>query len=321
MSELTSVPDVEGLSWRLYPTAEYLGLTNSSDQTVTIFGYEGEPYLRIGPEGVEENLASPTRYLNQRRNGDVALPPRADAAAEPDWERVSGDPRFVWFDHRVHRMPDDVRPDGAVWTVPFAVGETRYELTGALRYAPGPPWWLWFGIGLVVTSPVLLGLRRRDLQARLAPGAAVLVAVAAYNLIHVPDEFLALPLSAVDIAYGVLHNLLFIGAGIVGAVVAQRQGSLAILLAGSAAVAFHQGALQTVQLGAADLPTVWPEAMIRLAVGSGLAQALWIVLLVWLTARQRSRPVDPDASAGPGPGKEVPSKLGRSAPVQETVTS
>jgi hypothetical protein len=296
-TELTSVPDIEGVTWRLYPTGEYLGLTNDSDEVVTILGYEREPYLRIGPDGVERNANSPTTYLNQRRDGDVSLPPRADSTAAPEWTRVTDEPRYVWLDHRVHRMPKDLRGDDVRWEVPFIVGDApergpltadRLTLTGRLFHDHGPPWWRWLAIGALVTSVALLGLKRDRLQDRIRPAAYVVAGVATFNLIHLRDEVGALPLPALDVAYGIFHNLLFIGIGLTGVAVALRRGTASLLPLGiaSGAVAFHQGFLQVQQLGGAELATLWPEAMIRLAVGMSVAQLLWITLLLRFERRR-----------------------------------
>jgi hypothetical protein len=281
-SEITEAPNITGIAWKLYPAGEYLEVENRTEQTLVVFGYAGEPYLRIGPDGVETNLNSPATYLNSHRDGDVALPPRADDGAPPDWSHVTDSTRFSWFDHRVHRMAiDGPWNEGASWVVPFEMNGTTYSLEGRLEHDGGPAWWLPFVVALGLTSVALLGARREG-TGRLRPAAVVVSCVAVFNLLHVPDEIAALPTSAVDVAFGVGHNILFIGAGLIGCylVMTKDERSALPLLVASIAVAFHQGFLQLGQLGASQLPTIWPYWTIRLAVAMSVAQLLWVVVLL-----------------------------------------
>lgn len=302
-SEITDVPEVAGVSWTLYPAGEYLEVENRTDRALVVIGYDDEPYLRIGPEGVETNLNSPATYLNSHRDGDVALPPRADADAPPDWSRVAGGRTFSWFDHRVHRMTiDGPWDEGPSWAVPFELDGTSYSLEGRLQHEVGPAWWLPFVVALGLTSAVLLGVRR-ERKARFRPAAVVVSCVALFNLLHVPDEIAALPSSAVDVAFGVGHNILFIGTGLIGCyfVITRGGGSALPLLIASIAVAFHQGFLQLGQLGASQLPTIWPFWTIRLAVAMSVAQVLWVAILLMPRVLEdrpeghaRTRPFTPD---------------------------
>ena len=289
-SEITDDPALRGITWSLYPAGEYLELENVSDRVVVVVGYEGEPYLRVGPSGVEQNLNSPATYLNSRRDGDVALPPRADAAAAPEWDVVSDEPRYAWFDHRVHPMPGDgVWSEGSGrWDVGFRLGSETYSLGGRTYEDPGPPWWQPLAVAGVAIGGALLILRRlgRD---PLASMASVVVAVALFNLIHLPDEVAALPATWVDIGFGLLHNLVFIGVGVVAGVLAIRRDSGLALAVGSIAVAFHQGILQTKQLGASQIPTLWPAMVVRVAVALSIVQLAYALAIA-----MRSRRADLD---------------------------
>jgi hypothetical protein len=51
---------IRGVSVRVVETGSRLELTNTTATEVTVFGsVAAEPYLRIGPNGVFENLESP----------------------------------------------------------------------------------------------------------------------------------------------------------------------------------------------------------------------------------------------------------------------
>ncbi|MCU1485651.1 MAG: hypothetical protein JWN67_2397, partial [Actinomycetia bacterium] len=66
-----------GLDVRLVEAGGRVELTNRSSHELTVLGYEDEPYLRIGRDGVFENRRSPATYLNATRTGGEQPP--ADA--------------------------------------------------------------------------------------------------------------------------------------------------------------------------------------------------------------------------------------------------
>ena len=153
ITEITSVsPAMDGVEVRVLGFGDRIEVRNRSGTEVVVLGYEGEAYLRIGPEGVYENRRSPAAYLNADRQADVSVPDEADATAAPRWERVSGGTTARWHDHRVHWMgtgdPAAVQRDPGRshllyprWTVPLRAGETEVEVVGTLRWVPGPsPW-------------------------------------------------------------------------------------------------------------------------------------------------------------------------------------
>jgi hypothetical protein len=72
-------------------------------------GYEGEPYVRIAPDGtVEVNQRSRRGGSNDERyeTDPNAVDAPADMAvdAPPRWEVVGSDGAFAWHDHRIHWM-------------------------------------------------------------------------------------------------------------------------------------------------------------------------------------------------------------------------
>jgi len=154
----SAVDDGE-LRWRVLANDALLELRNGGDAEVVVAGYEGEPYLRIGPDGVFENVASPASILNDDRYG-LGTTPRGSSAEEPRWERVGSDPGWHWYDHRIHWMATTAPPQVKVgpqatvevltWQVPYLLdGQQRLAVTGELwgfprpRRGPGsrPPSW------------------------------------------------------------------------------------------------------------------------------------------------------------------------------------
>ena len=64
---LSVTPDIPGVSVRILQFGDELELVNRSDTEVAVPGYDDEPYLRIGPDGVWRNARSPATYINLDR--------------------------------------------------------------------------------------------------------------------------------------------------------------------------------------------------------------------------------------------------------------
>lgn len=181
------VPEVGDVRVEVLDYDDSLRLTNAGEETVVVEGYDGEPYVRIRPDGaVEVNRRSPSHYLNDDRFADVEVPRSADAGADPEWELVDRSGQYAWHDHRIHYMargtPSQVTDEGERtrifdYAVPLEVGDQRAELRGTLwwvgpqdevRLAPivGLVAAILLGAGLVV---VLRRRRRRSAGERSAP--------------------------------------------------------------------------------------------------------------------------------------------------------
>jgi hypothetical protein len=146
-SLITSVaPDVPGLGLEVLEFADRLVLSNHTGRTVTVYGYEGEPYARVQADGaVEVNTASPAYYLNQNFYGQVTVPPSASAHASPRWTVVDRTGQFEWHDHRIHWMspvpPAQVKDRSKRtkifdWEVPIQVGAQMGAVNGQLFWVP-----------------------------------------------------------------------------------------------------------------------------------------------------------------------------------------
>ena len=136
-------PETAGISVAVLEKGSRIEVTNTNEDDVVVLGYEGEPYLRIGPDGVFENQRSPATYLNRDRSGSDSGGAEVDAEAEPDWEQISAGRTARWHDHRIHWMAPSRAPqtgaDGAVdlggpeggWTVDLLVDDVmklRYPI-------------------------------------------------------------------------------------------------------------------------------------------------------------------------------------------------
>jgi hypothetical protein len=142
-------PAVRGLSVTTEGGDRYLVVKNDSGKTVSIAGYDDEPYLRFLPNGdVQANTNSPATYLNAIRFGtpeNVTIPRSALASSKVKWKKVASGGSYRWFDHRIHWMEKDPPPvvkDESKrtkifdWQVPVKAGTTPVTLAGTLSWVP-----------------------------------------------------------------------------------------------------------------------------------------------------------------------------------------
>ena len=71
---------------------------------MVVKGYDDEPYLRFLPSRVVEvNTRSPSKYANEDRYA-LGRPGPGELGRPAEWQTVSRDGRYRWFDHRIHLM-------------------------------------------------------------------------------------------------------------------------------------------------------------------------------------------------------------------------
>lgn len=145
------VPEADGFEIRVAYSANYqFVVDNTTGRELSVFADSGEPFLRIGPEGVFGNFASPTWYQARAPEGLEQLPEgvRPGADVPPNWKQVSRQPSYGWFDHRLHPagsdkfVSDEIRASkkpvavGAPWKVPIRLGDTDGEISGRFEFQP-----------------------------------------------------------------------------------------------------------------------------------------------------------------------------------------
>ena len=316
VSRIVDDPALPGVAWTVHTGGLLIEVEHDGDGVLVIEGYEGEPYLRIGPDGVERNRNSPATYLGQDRFGNVAIPPNADADATPDWRRLSDRPEHLWHDHRVHWMspsPPEVVDVGPLerglmaldlvghlgntggeqvelrsWAVPVTYDGEPAVLGGELAWRDAPSALPWLLLAAALAVPGLLGLRRADRAGLARPAALLVGAVATVNGVHLVDDLIAWPSHPLDDLFGLMHTGMFLMVGLVGAVWAWRveAGRLLALGIAGAGVLYHQGLVHGPILLASGFPTVWPDPLIRLTVALAFAQA-GVVAVVLVIGRRR----------------------------------
>ncbi len=204
-STITGIePSTTGFRISVIEATNRIEATWLSGPEILVLGPLDEDYLRIGPQGVFENLESPSTYLNADREQRTLPPPEVDleqpASREPRWRKVSDAHVYRWHEHRVHWMgsqpPAEVRdaPQRAFviddsWTISIRQGRQAHTVTGTLSWVPGPsptPWYL--GISALVAGAVgLVLLAWRLPRVRTSLGAiqgALLSLLVASDAVH-----------------------------------------------------------------------------------------------------------------------------------------
>jgi hypothetical protein len=162
------LPKVPGLRLQVLNLDDRLELQNTTGKTVTVQGYQGEPYARVLGDGtVEVNHNSPAFYLNDSRTSTGKVPANAKPGAAPDWQLVDRAGRFQWHDHRIHWMssipPQQVKDKSKRtkvfdWKVPVQVGTQKASIDGTLFWQPKPGGGIPTGALIALVALALLGI-------------------------------------------------------------------------------------------------------------------------------------------------------------------
>jgi len=164
-------PPVAGLTVHVLEAGNQIELSNRTGQEVVVLGYRSEPYLRIGPTGVDENRRSPSAYANRFANAPSRIPQDLDPAAPPEWRRIAIEPDAVWHDHRTHWSgpdPPAVTADRdhrqvvvPTWQIPLRLGQQTALIEGDIVWVPGPSPWPWVLLALACFAVALAAGWRR----------------------------------------------------------------------------------------------------------------------------------------------------------------
>lgn len=294
LSTITDAPGLDFLRWEVVNAGEYLRVTNTGNEEIVVNDYDGAPYLRIGPGGVDRNLNSQASYINEDRFGQTSVPDDIDVGGQPEWEHISDGSGYAWHDHRIHWMaranPPGVmtQPDRAQlvnqWSVPFVYDGQEFAVTGDLEWIPGGSPFPWLIIALVLTSlPVIYGLaaskpntdtlRWRGLA---TPAPATLLVLALANLVHLIDDVAATPVPWAERATSAVQTGFFILIAVFSAVRALqgRDGAFTALGVGAGAVFIGQGLLYLSSLSASQTGSVFPGWVGRAVIAASLVQII-----------------------------------------------
>ena len=283
-------PVIPGVAVRAVDLGTRLELTNHGAEDVLVLGYDGEPYLRVGPRGAFENVRSPATYLNRTARPDEAaepVPATADSEATPKWRRIDDGQTARWHDHRVHWMgrtdPPSVQRDPGRehlvqrFQVELRRGDTIIAVRGDVRWIPGPSPAPWVFGAVVLAALVIVASRFRH---RTVFVAAALGMVATTEALHVVGSWGA---TTVGTGGRLGASIYAIGAVLIAVValvwVLRRgldRGAPLVLLAGLF-LALAGGLTDVTALGRSGIPTTLPldlaRATVMTALGAGLGLA------------------------------------------------
>ena len=307
--------ELDGVTWSVRALDSYLEVSNQSGEELVVFGYEGEPYLRIGPDGVLENQNSASVYLNNDRFAETPVPEGVGPEAEPEWVEVATEPVYRWHDHRIHWMaqtdPPQVKTDPTAvqliqdWTVPFTLDGEDFGVQGQLRWFPPPPPWPWLGAALVIAVVVLGAAFAKTATAPMPTvlirtGAAIVGVVVAVDVVHAIDDVLAVPATLGENIYALAQSALFIAMGVFGAVRGWRGGDGApvALAIGAAALLLGIGVTHLGSLTSSQVASTLPTPFTRAAVALNIAAMPPVVLAVAYVLRRQSAGEEQEHPAG-----------------------
>ena len=300
---------LDGVVWQVVGADAVLQLTNTSGRQIVVAGYEGEPFLRVGPDGVFENRRSPATYLNADRYGAVEVPASADSQARPDWRKRSSGTRWQWHDHRIHWMARTLPPQAQQqpaqrhrilqWEVPFGISQRSMVVRGELWWIPAGPAWPWLTsaatiLALPIAAARTAGATPRTIS-RIAVTMIVLVAVA--NVALSIGDVLATPATLGAHSWAVTQALVpvIVAIGLAGAVwqdVPEDDANadpLSLLVA-AGILAAGCGLARVGELQASQIVNALPTWSVRAVIAASLMIVVPGALMVLRPARSAATP-------------------------------
>lgn len=288
---LAPTPAVPGVTIRVRDLGARVEVSNSTRTDVVISGYAGEPFLRVGPRGVFENLRSPTVYQNMSTITGLPypVPPEATADAVPVWSRIQGGHVARWRDRRTRHAgatPAAVRDAPHVshlvstWSIPLQWGTTQIVANGLIRWVPPPNPTPWIGLAAVLGAAIFVASRSDRWVPVLASATAAAVAVdVVHSLVAVVAASDSLARTSLKL---LLVGLVSVSAWIAGAAAVNKLGrhrdGLFLALYAALIIALTGGIGDAAVLGRSQVPYAVDAVVGRVLVSATMGLTVGVLL-------------------------------------------
>ena len=300
-SQLIGVnPRLPGVSVRLLDLGNRVELVNGSATDVVVLGYQGEPYLRVGPSGVFENRRSPSVALNRvtasNSSPTTTLPPTTGVAPAPSWRRVGDGHTARWRDRRtrwegpappeVQAAPGQTQVVVPQWLIGLRQGAQDASVSGRITYVPGPSPWPWLALAAVLLGVTVAGALLHRWGPALSAALAVIIAVDvvhSFGIAAATHDAVLVQIGRVVLG-GIVATLgWIIGAAAIGPLQDEREGGVVAAAVAGFLLAAFSGVGDITTLTRSQVPYAFSASAARAAVavtlgaGFGLAVAALVV--------------------------------------------
>lgn len=134
---------------------QWVRVTNQGAAEIVVFGYRGEPFLRLSQNQVQVNELSSTAAETGQTRGTPASEDRAaqNPAAAPRWVPLSEENSATWTDARLDAPTNPVGASES-WQLPLIVDGQQVTVVGTRERIPPPSPWPWVGALVLLTAAV-----------------------------------------------------------------------------------------------------------------------------------------------------------------------
>jgi hypothetical protein len=109
-------------------------IENGGREPVIVIGGRGEPFLRIGADGVFANANSPTWMRSGRAPQTTSPVELSKDRSSVRWTKISAGSRYTWLEWRA-RCPDDrLERTPLKWEIPLLIGGKPVPVAGETRW-------------------------------------------------------------------------------------------------------------------------------------------------------------------------------------------
>ncbi len=143
-------PAVDGVRMDVARDGSWVRVRNNTDHELVILGYDGEPYLRVGPSGAEENAAAVSSLVNGAYGSGLVTQdaPTRQMPRPPRWTSRGVEPVVSWHDVRTHydgasrpavvQSAPDVPHRLTTWHIHALYNDRPLLITGTLDWTGSP---------------------------------------------------------------------------------------------------------------------------------------------------------------------------------------